>query len=182
METVEFRTNPDGHVLYQVDGREEKHLTKFSTEIIESLISIIENRFPECFSKLTEIYGSEKSHVNTSSLKMAERFIRCNFGENDLLTQDIVYNILNFEEVKCPLRGGFCPHENIICKPKSSVKLSKEETKAAVLYINGYTSSEIAERLNKHVSTIKVQLFRIKNKLGAKNSREIIKVLRLYNF
>ncbi len=113
---------------------------------------------------------------------MLERFIRCNFGEYDLLTEDTDGKFLNFEEVKCPLRGGFCQDENVICKPKCLVKLSQQESKAAKLYLQGYTCQEIAERLGKHASTVKVLLFRVKNKLGVKNAREIIKVLRFHNF
>lgn len=47
------------------------------------------------------------------------------------------------------------------------------------MYVKGFNFKEIAQRLGKSPSTIKVQLFRIKKKLGVKNCREIIKKLRL---
>ena len=67
----------------------------------------------------------------------------------------------------------------IICKPKGIYKLGKEEKETADLYVKGFNFKEIAQRLGKSPSTIKVQLFRIKKKLGVKNCREIIKKLRL---
>ena len=41
---------------------------------------------------------------------------------------------------------------------------------------------EIAKELGKNLNTIKVQLFRIKQKLGVKDCRGIIKHLQLMNF
>lgn len=174
METVEFHVSPDGKVYYQIPGKEEKRLTKFSTDVISPLITIIRNRFPECYARLAYLYKESAS-------RMVERFIRCNFGEHDLLTEDIEEDILNFEEVRCPLRG-VCPDERIICKPKSLVRLSKCEKEVVKLYLNGCTLDGIAEKLCKNRSTVKTQLLRVRDKLGAKNCREIIKVLRLGGF
>ena len=48
------------------------------------------------------------SITNMAAGHVAIRFVRCNFGEHDLLTQDIEHDILHFEEVRCPHRdrGG----------------------------------------------------------------------------
>lgn len=174
MEAIEFYTSPDGQVYYRIDGKPAKRLTKFSAEVIEPLITIIRNRFPECYARLATIYKEQAS-------KMADRFIRCNFGEHDLLTQDIEHDILNFEEVRCPLRG-ICPDERVICKPKSLVRLSGEQRKIVRLYLNGSTLDGIANELHKNRSTVKTQLLRVRDKLGVKNCREIIKVIRLGGF
>lgn len=185
METIEFHTNPDGKVYYMPLGKDEKRLTKFSRDILIPILSIIKSRFPECYSRLATIYAQKsKSHEakNKQAFLMAERFIRCNFGEHDLLTQDIEHDILNFEEVKCPLRGGFCPQENIICRPKGLVRLSPGEKSVVNLYLAGYTFDLIAKILGKKSSTVKTQLLRIKKKLKVKNCREIIRVLRLNNY
>lgn len=183
MATLEFHTSPDGRVYYSEDGGEQKRLTKFSSDVYP-LLNMIEERFPECYARLAMIYraGARTSkEIDDKTYRMLERFVRCNFGEHDLLSRDIDGLILNFEEVRCPLRGGFCPDENVICKPKGIIKLSAEEKRVADMYISGYTCYEIARELNKQVNTIKVQLFRIKNKLGVKRAREIIKILKMHN-
>lgn len=174
METVEFHVSPEGQVMYRVEGKEEKRLTKFSSEIIQPLITIIRNRFPECYARLADIYKENAS-------EMCGRFIRCNFGEHDLLTQDIEHDILNFEEVRCPLRG-ICKDEHVICKPKNLVHLSNGEREIVEQYVNGYRLDEIAANLGKNRATVKTQLIRVKDKLKVKSCREIIKVFRLGGF
>lgn len=174
MENIEFHTSPDGSVYYKISGEEAKRLTKFNTAIIDKLHNIIRTRFPECYATLSRIYRRDP-------FKMVDRFIRCNFGEHDLLTQDIEHDILHFEEVRCPLRG-ICENEWVICKPKSMVNLSKCEREIADLYLEGLTFTQIAEHLNKNAQTVKVQLMRIKRKCGVSHCRNIIRVLRLKNY
>lgn len=183
MENIEFRMSPDGKVFFMRDG-EEKRLTRFQKDVYLNVARLIRDRFPGAWSRLALLYNSKANNTaekDKAEFQMIERFIRCNMGEHDLLTPDIEEDIINFEEVRCPLRGGFCPHENIICKPQSLIKLSKAEKEVVKLYLRGDTFKEIADKLKKSPSTVKVQLHNIKNKLGAKNCREIIKVIRLKN-
>ncbi len=170
MKAIEFITTPDGKVLYKEDGHEVQRLTKFS-EVMKPLASIIKERFPECHARLATLYRGD-------SARMIDRFVRCNFGEHDLLTEDIDNGLLNFEEVRCPLRG-ICTDEHIICKPKSIVNLPPSEREVVNLYLNGYTIDDIAVELGKNRSTVKALLFKVKNRLAVKNCREIIKVLRM---
>lgn len=174
MERLEFYTSPDGNVYYKRPGEESKRLTKFNADIVNGLHDIIKTRFPECYAELAKLY---KRNV----FKIVERFVRCNFGEHDLLSQDIEHEILNFEEVRCPLRG-MCEYERVICKPKTMVSLSPCEREIASLYLEGYTFNTIAERLGKNSQTVKVQLMSIKKKCGVKHCRDIIRVLRLNNY
>lgn len=171
MENVEFRTSPNGEVYYKIEGQKEQRLTKFSKEIVEPLVTIIRNRFPECYARLALLYKENAS-------EMCGRFVRCNFGEHDLLTQDVEEDILNFEEVRCPLRG-ICKDENVICKPKSVAQLSETQKNIVKLYINGYTMEEIAKIMGKNRDNIKTQLLRVKGKLHVDSCRDIIKVFRL---
>lgn len=176
MEKVEFRLAPDGVLYYKEHGKDERRVTRFSHEIIDPLADVIEKMYPECHARLATLY--RKGSGKASKGDMVERFIRCNFGEHDLLTEDIDHGALNFEEVRCPLRGGFCPHEGIICKPKSVRQLSPAEREVVDLYIMGYTFKEIAERLGKCASTVKAQLFNIKKRFALKSCREIIREFR----
>ena len=173
MEGIEFFTSPEGQVYYRKDGHDAKRLTKFSSDIVSKVVTLVRNRFPECYSRLAILYKKNAS-------QMVDRFVRCNFGEHDLLTPDIERDILHFEEVRCPLRG-ICPDENIICKPQSLYRLTPAEKEVAKLYLRGDTFDMIARELGKSPSTVKQQLWKLKKKLGAKNCREIIRVLRIHN-
>lgn len=175
---IEFRTNSRGEVFYEKDG-EETRLTKFSTEVIDKVVSVIKERYPAAYARLAKLYAS--AEPTERKFIMAERFIRCNFGSEDFMRYDIEDDTLNFEEVKCPLRGKFCSDENVICKPKSIFHLGKEEKITADLYMKGLSFREIAEKLGKKPNTVKVQLFKIRQKLGVKNCHEILKYLRLSN-
>lgn len=184
MEAIEFRVSPDGQVYFKEGKKQEKRLTRFEKGICVHVLGLIRDRFPGAWSRLRLLY---KPKANTDAQKdiaafnIVDRFIRCNFGEHDLLTPDIEHDILHFEEVRCPLRGKFCPDENVICKPQSMVRLSPAEKDVAKLYLEGWTFDQIAEQLGKAPQTVKVQLHNIKKKVGAKNCREIIKVMRIHN-
>ena len=174
MERIEFHCSPDGHVYFKTDRREQKRLTKFDTEVVDFLNDLIRERFPEAYARLSSLYKGKK-------FEMVNRFVRCNFGEQDYLSYDVENVVLNFEEVRCPLRG-ICENEKIICKPKSTVPLSESEKQIADLYLQGYSFTEIADILQKNQKTVKAHLYSIKEKLKLKNCREIIKVLRMNNF
>lgn len=183
MEAVEFRVSPEGTVFYKEAKSSEKRLTRFSTAICVEVLGIIKERFPGAWSRLKLLYrpkSSSKVDQDKAAFSIVERFVRCNFGEHDLLTPDIERDIVNFEEVRCPLRG-MCQDENIICKPQSLIRLSPAEKEVARLYLRGDTFDMIARELGKSPSTVKQQLWRLKKKLGTKNCREIIRVLRIHN-
>lgn len=183
MESIEFRVSPDGSVYFTEAGQRERRLSRFEKRVCLLLCSIIRERFPGAWSRLRILYP-QKSHTSSGKDKAMfsaiERFVRCNFGEHDLLTPDIEHDILNFEEVRCPLRG-ICPDENVICKPQSLVRLTSSEREVARLYLRGDTFDQIASVLGKSPNTVKVQLHNIKKKTGAKNCREIIKVIRFHH-
>ena len=161
----------------------EKRLTRFCTAICLEVLDIIRNRFPGAWARLCLQYkpkNNSSAAKDVAAFSIVERFIRCNFGEHDLLTPDIEKDILHFEEVRCPLRG-ICPDERIICKPQSLFRLTPAEKEVAKLYLRGDTFDMIAKELGKSPSTVKQQLWKLKKKLGAKNCREIIRVLRIHN-
>lgn len=110
MEKVEFRVTADGRVMYRIAGKEEKRLTKFTKDIVEPMTALIHDRFPECYARLATIYRKNVT-------KMVDRFVRCNFGEEDLLSDDVEHDLLHFEEVRCPLRG-ICEDERVSVSPK----------------------------------------------------------------
>ena len=184
MGPIEFRVAPDGAVYFK-DGRNaEKRLTRFEKTVCVHVLGLIHEKFPGAWSRLKLLYkpkSNSSAHQDQAAFAMVDRFIRCNFGEHDLLTPDIEHDIMNFEEVRCPLRGKYCPDEGVVCKPQSLIRLSPAEKEVAKLYLWGHTFDEIARQLGKSPQTVKVQLWRIKKKVGARNCREIIKVMRIHN-
>ena len=122
LKTIEFYTSPDGSVYYKVPGQESRRLTKFNVDIIDPLLEQIKQRFPECYAALATKYRNKR-------FSMADRFVRCNFGEHDLLTQDIDNEVMHFEEVRCPLRGNLC----LICSNSGSMSCTSR--RCAALFV-----------------------------------------------
>lgn len=184
MEKIEFNIQPSGVILYHTAEKPEpKRLHRFCTAIWQPLRDRIEQVYPGAWARLCILYpggkGNRAAQDKTDFLRV-ERFIRCNLSENDELSFDVENDILHMEEVRCPLRG-ICPNENVICKPQGLFNLSAAEREVVNLYCYGYTFDEIAEILGKNRSTVKSQLNSVKGKIGARNCREIIKVMRINN-
>lgn len=100
MAKIEFYNTPEGNVYYKLDGGEARRLTRFCKDIIDPMLLIIESNFSAAYSELQALYPR---HNNSESAKLTqrymivERFVRCNFGEYDLLTNDYENGILQFE-------------------------------------------------------------------------------------
>ena len=133
---------------------------------------MIEVVYPGAMKALKEVYKSSLQNYNFGRYKIVERFIRCNFGENDLLTYDIEHGSMNIEKVRCPLRQ-ICKNENVICNPSLS---TDKETQVAKLYAHGLSLQEIADVLHKSSCTVNAQLYNLKQRLNLNSSRDIIKL------
>lgn len=179
METVEFYNGPEGNVWICAESG-NREFSENDREIIEYLMEVLDKYYPDALLKLRNIYSDSQLNKYYYEFRIIYRFVRCNFGENDRLSVDLDNGVLNFEEVKCPLRG-ICCDEGIICKPVARSPLHPAETNVARLYARGFSLFEIAKKLKKSVCTVNVQLFNIKKKLNLKNSREIIKIMNNLN-
>ena len=60
-----------------------------TTILFDDEVDIIHDRFPECYARLATIYRKNVT-------KMVDRFVRCNFGEEDLLSDDVEHDLLHF--------------------------------------------------------------------------------------
>lgn len=157
-----------------------KPLTPADREEIIWMMVQMRNNFPDAVERL-EIWAAESAkNMRFFEYRMVDRFIRCNFGEADFLYSDVEDGLFHFEEVRCPLRG-ICKDENVICKPKFNVPLTREEGKAAILYSKGLDANEIAHRLKKSVKTIKNQLDNARKRLHLDRTRDLIKIFSVYN-
>ncbi|MCR4602473.1 MAG: LuxR family transcriptional regulator [Prevotella sp.] len=177
MEAVEFYLL-DGQTCYMGSDGVGKRLTPQDREVVEFLLERIGQVFPEALKALKK--WAEKSRPNKYwyEFMIVDRFVRCNLGEAEFTHKDINdMGMFQMEEVKCPLRGsGYCPLEGLVCKPKPSLGLHPEESKAAMLYAKGYLPGEIAAELGKSESTIKSQLFKVCKKLHLPHPRWLIRI------
>lgn len=178
MEAVEFFII-DGQTCIRRDGV-GKPLTPSDRDAIEFMLEQMQQFFPTAIQRLREWAEDSVPNKRFFEYRMVDRFIRCNFGEADFLYSDIENGMFHFEEVKCPLRG-ICKDENVICKPKFKMPVSKEEGRAAALYSKGMTANEIAKVLGKGVKTVKNQLSNAAKRLGLNGTRDLIKVFSIYN-
>lgn len=178
MEAVEFFII-DGQTCIRRNGV-SKPLTPADREEVVWMMEQMRNHFPDAVERL-EIWAAESAkNMRFFEYRMVDRFIRCNFGEADFLYSDVENGMFHFEEVKCPLRG-ICKDENVICKPKFNIPLSREEGKAAVLYSRGLSAHEIAKIMKKSAKTIKNQLDNARKRLHLNRTRDLIKVFSVYN-
>lgn len=183
MKSIEFWNDPNGEVYYRENGQQVVRLTKFCRDVIADILDKIKNRFPQTYSRLSTKYQNVKNDKIVYEYRMVENFIRCNFGEHNLLTLDLEQDLMNMEEVNCPLRGRgwLCQDEGVICKPKGVAQLTRAERDAVSLYVNGYTCKAAAVMMGKNESTVRNQICSAKDKLGVRNCREIIRTMRLKN-
>lgn len=181
MKKVEFWQTPSGEVRYKMDT-EEKRLTKFSSEVINWLLKLVEVKFPKAYERLHDKY----KHVpdkNEAMFRMAENFIRCNFSAHDMLSWDMINNRLNLEEVKCPLRGRtwLCKDEGCICKPYQKINLTEVQKEILIRYRDGMDINEISEETGKNKNTVNNIISQIKKKLGIETSNALIAFAATYD-
>lgn len=178
---LEFWVTPEGEVMYRSENGISKVFTIKDHELVEFILEKLRTRYPKTYQVLAKKYAASQLNKYMFNFRIADNFIRCNFGEHDLLTTDIDNIFLHFEEVRCPLRG-ICKEEGLVCKPKPESIFKPAEKKVVELYSRGFSMSEIAVILKKSANTINVQLYRIKKKLNLKKSHDIIKIFNIYNF
>ncbi len=178
MEAVEFFVI-GGQTCIRRNGV-SKALTPSDRDAIEFMLEQMRQYFPAATERLQEWAEESKPNRRFFEYRIVDRFIRCNFGEADFLYSDVEDVMFHFEEVKCPLRG-ICKDENVVCKPKFKMPVSKEESRAAALYSKGLTANEIAKVLGKGVKTVKNQLSSAAKRLGLNRTRDLIKIFSMYN-
>lgn len=151
-------------------------LTSDNSDVINTILDIVEKNYADAYSALQECYDSSKLNVPYYRYRMANRFIRCNCGAFDTLKTDIDdKGYLNLEQVDCPLRGsGDCIYEGVICMPSRSSILSPRQEELAALLAEGRTNWDIADLMKISISTVHNMIQVIKNKLKIQNTGQIV--------
>ena len=169
----EFSNTSDGEVLIH-DENGVTPLNQSNREFIGSMLITIRERYPKAAEALSKEYAPSRSNVLFYEFKMVKRFIRCNFGEQDTLHQDIDENgDFHVEEVRCPMRGE-CHYEGVICKPTLNCVLSTQEKLVLDYKGQGLTEMQIAEKMILSPFTIHRHMENIRRKLNLHNAAELI--------
>jgi len=139
-------------------------------EFIEKTLEIIERDFPEEVARLNELY--EK--CADKNFRKVLRHWKCNGSLHDnVIDIDDDWNF-NLEHVRCPLRGGFCNDENVICHPKLNLELTKREIEITKLLVQEFNFAEIGDRLYISPFTVENHKKRIFKKLNIHNLASLI--------
>lgn len=160
-------TTPDGCVMIKPLNKPVRELAetgKENRDFIQAMLEYMRTFYPEAHNALCEKYSAKELNRLNYEYWIVFRFIRCNMGNYDLNSHDIDQTgTLQFEEVRCPLRGE-CKLENICCKPVFNSGLSHREKEVLRLTVRHYEASQIAAKLhlsphtvNKHRNNILVK-------------------------
>ncbi len=174
LKNIEFYNTPSGDVIMSELNKPIRVLSEQDTDIIDSLLQVINDRWPLAYKRLAANYTMSERNIRHYNFRMVKRFLRCNCGEYDQSNYDIdVHGIFHFEEVKCPLRGE-CRDECVICKPELNTKLTDREMDVFRLIVQNMEMDAIADELTISIATVNRHRENIKAKLGLRSVKEMI--------
>lgn len=160
--------------VYCLEDGKTIEVTEHDRELIDELLSDIENFYPDAFKALQEVYSKSSTNQPYFRFMMARRFLKCNFGKLDTTEHDVDNDrIFHFEKVSCPLRGE-CRHECVICMPRFSSKLSDAEMRVMRLYYQYKEIDRIADLLYLSCHTVKNHIKASYAKIGIHTRGEFI--------
>ena len=126
-------------------------------------------KYPKSFKALSSLYSDKFS--------ITKRFIACNLINDDVLTFDLNDATINVEDVKCPLRGGFCKWEGVICRCTNQFDISASDIELVKMLKKGCAYTNIAHHFKVSVDAIKKRISRLKKRTGANSRIELINFL-----
>lgn len=176
IESIEFYNTPEGDVMVKRWNEPVHVLKEQDRELIQKMLSVINDRYPTAFKALAEIYSKSSMNRRYYEYRMVHRFCRCNFGEYEQQRLDIDHDgLFHFEEVKCPLRGtDDCAYCGIICRPQVNTTLTEREISVIRLIAGGMKTSQVAEQLHISIYTVIRHRSNIRAKLGIENTAQLI--------
>lgn len=175
MRQIEFYSTPSGEVIIKENDLQERTLEETDYELIDKILSIINEFYPEAYGKLMSVYDKSSLRPKYRNFLAVRRFIKCNFGNYDKRPDIDGDWRLNFEFVSCPLRGGDCSCENKICIPKFNSNLSERQLDVMRMCYDNKDDEEIAEALFISPETAKNHRKNSFKKLGIHSMSEFIR-------
>lgn len=172
---VEFYNARKGDVIFYIEDQPQQVLTQEHRRLILWMLDIMKEKYTVAYTRCCELYSNRSRNIPFYEFTIVKRFIRCNFGEQDELSYDIDDNgNFCFEYVRCPLRGGFCDDEGIICKPRLNSQLSQREMQIFRLIVAGFDAAEISNELCISVPTVNRHRENIKAKLKVRTVAQMV--------
>lgn len=170
----------DAKVYCQTDSGTIE-VTEHDRELIDELLSQIENFYPSAYKALQDEYSKSRTNVPYFRFLMARRFLKCNFGTLDTTEHDVDDDrIFHFEKVQCPMRGE-CRHECVICQPRFNSKLSDAEMRVMRYYYEFPDIIKIADVLYLSRHTVKNHIKAAFAKIGVHSRGEFITYASKYH-
>lgn len=177
---IEFYQYND-ELWYKTANGMNRVLAETDSQLIQTLISIIRERYPSAYLALENEYQKSALNVPYFQFLIVRRFCKCNFGKLDTTEMDIDENShFHFEKVECPLRGE-CRNEGIICSPKFNSKLSAAELRVMKLVYDGKSKEEISETLYISPHTVKNHIKSVYLKLGIHEKTDFVRYAQSNN-
>jgi DNA-binding CsgD family transcriptional regulator len=174
MYNLEFFKDPNGKdLLFKSSENKVLEFNETCTDIVNSLIDIIKEDYPEAYESLREIYSKS---FNFKFL-LVRRFINCNLSLSDTSSLDVCEGRINIELIPCPLRCE-CKWEGIICNPHYNTNLSKRLEEVGELFAEGYKPEEIADKLYISIFTVINHKKKIFKKLGFKTEADLVRFFK----
>ncbi len=175
---MEFFIAPDGDIFVFAMAEDGKtryfRYTEENTRLGNYILEKISVNFPDARIALDKEYEAFRSEPKTYLYKVVSRFIRCNFGQFDMMHFDIEGMAMHIEEVNCPQRCE-CPLAGKLCKPRP-FGLTDREHQIAEMTSKGFTYKEVSSKLGITTSTINNIMTKITAKLKLKSAKDIAKL------
>lgn len=168
MGALEYYLSPDGEDIIISKNGNHSLLSSEDSDTITFLYREIEMRYPDAFKRLNEIFCQHREFM----FLVVKRFIKCNWGKADE-QPDINGNEWNLEKVQCPLRGGFCCDERVICLPRLSTGLTPRELD--IIKLAHMPVKDISSRLFISPYTVENHIANISRKLNVSGKSELVK-------
>jgi DNA-binding CsgD family transcriptional regulator len=170
---IEFFSLAAGERMYR--HNDDVHLfDETKTDIVDYSYQYIGMRYAAAMARLTELFSSAQPNFSFFRFKVVDRFVRCNFSSSDTKLDIDEDGIFNLEYVSCPLRGGVCPDEGIICLPKLTMNIRKSEMLVFSQLKNGLSYDEIGANLHISPITVKHHCEALRKTIGVSTNERLI--------
>lgn len=149
---LEFFTYGNEVMVRAADGS-VRTLSPTDYELVDAMCEYLSTFYTKAYSALCEEYKQSALNQSYFRFRIVSRFVRCNFGDLDDVSDISASMRCNFEYVPCPLRGE-CHLDRIVCHPEFNHKLSTAELQVLRLVYDGLTEEAIGEQLRLSPHTI----------------------------
>lgn len=174
IEGVEYSVNRN-EILVTELNEQPFILNQTHRHIISGELEYLADEFPSALVDLERRYNSSRQNRMYFEFLIVRQWIKCHFGQADMLLDIDPNGIRNFEGCYCPKRGE-CETCDLfrVCYPVRSTKISKTEINVLRLFVAGLDENQIADTLCNSVNTIKKHRMNMLRKLDLHKTTQLI--------